>query len=105
ADPAISLLGQADAAREWIDDRHRNHHQRQMSPAFFRRWLNREHASIQARQAPFPTEKRVRNATGSPRRTTLTSHDPYAAFIERRVQEVKATAPARRALVEQEAVV
>jgi hypothetical protein len=44
ADPAISLLGEADSAREWIDDPRRNTKRRSMSVAFFRRWLKREKA-------------------------------------------------------------
>jgi hypothetical protein len=41
-DPTLSLLGEADAAREWINDRKHNQKQQTMSPAFFRRWLKRE---------------------------------------------------------------
>jgi hypothetical protein len=42
-DPLLSLLGEADAAREYIDDRQRNRKGQRMTPAFFRRWLKREH--------------------------------------------------------------
>ncbi len=47
----LSLSGEADAAREWIDDRRRNTKQQRMSPAFFRRWLKREVEASQQRQA------------------------------------------------------
>ena len=39
---SLALLGQADAAREWIDDRARNRHGHAMTVGFFRRWLQRE---------------------------------------------------------------
>jgi hypothetical protein len=41
-DPLLSLLGEADAAREYIDNRQRNRKGQRMTPAFFRRWLKRE---------------------------------------------------------------
>ncbi len=51
-DPSISLCGEADAAREWIDDiRRRNRKGQRMSPAFFRRWLKRECEGVKRRQA------------------------------------------------------
>ncbi len=58
-DPALSLLGEADAAREWIDDPRRNKNQQRMTPAFFRRWLKRE----QAQQAA-PSSTRATGTTG-----------------------------------------
>ena len=39
--PSISLLGEADAAREYIDTPSRNRRKQTMTPAFFRRWLKR----------------------------------------------------------------
>lgn len=45
SDSTLSLLGEADAAREYIDDCQRNRHSTQMTPSFFRRWLKREHDS------------------------------------------------------------
>ncbi len=41
-DAALSLLGEADAAREWIHNPRRNHKEQSMTPTFFRRWLQRE---------------------------------------------------------------
>jgi hypothetical protein len=38
----LSLLGEAIEAREWIDDTSRNRSHKQMTLAFFRRWLKRE---------------------------------------------------------------
>lgn len=55
ADPTLSLLGEADGAREWIEDRQRNKKGQRMSPAFFRRWLKREHEDALRRQAPQST--------------------------------------------------
>jgi DNA-binding transcriptional ArsR family regulator len=48
--PGLSLLGEADAAREWIDDRTRNRKGQRMTPAFFRRWLKKEVEAMQHRQ-------------------------------------------------------
>lgn len=45
----LSLLGEADAAHEYILDQRRNRTQQQMSPAFFRRWLKREQEAMQER--------------------------------------------------------
>lgn len=46
----LSLLGEADAAREWIDDRTRNKKGQRLTPAFFRRWLRRELEGVLRRQ-------------------------------------------------------
>jgi len=55
----LTLLCEADAAREWIDDETRNRGHKVMTVAFFRRWLKREQEAIeQRRTAPLP-------ATGS----------------------------------------
>lgn len=47
---SLALLGEADAAREWIDDRARNRSNKRMTVAFFRRWLKREQDGIEQRQ-------------------------------------------------------
>jgi len=49
--PLLSLLGEADAAREYIDDRQHNRKGQRMTPAFFRRWLKREHEDALLRHA------------------------------------------------------
>lgn len=49
---SLSLLGEADAAREWIDDVARNRKGSHMTLAFFRRWLQRAQAMIDQRQVP-----------------------------------------------------
>jgi len=48
--PLLSLLGEADAAREWIEHPTRNRKHQQMSLAFFRRWLRREQEESLNRQ-------------------------------------------------------
>ncbi len=66
--PGLSLLGEADAAREWIDDPRRNRQRARMSPAFFRRWLKREQAAMaeQAKRAQATgTEGKQEPAGGS----------------------------------------
>ena len=57
----LSVLGEADAAREWIDDPRRNQKKQGMTPAFFRRWLKREHVALQQQQATLAHQK----ATGT----------------------------------------
>jgi hypothetical protein len=49
----LSLLGEADAAREYILDQRRNRTQQPMSPAFFRRWLKREQEAMQQRAVAY----------------------------------------------------
>ncbi|GHO94818.1 hypothetical protein KSF_048660 [Reticulibacter mediterranei] len=49
--PGLSLLSEADAAREWIDDPARNKKRQRMTLAFFRRWLKREREMVAERQA------------------------------------------------------
>ena len=49
-DQTLSVIGEADAAREWIDDPRRNKKKQRMTPAFFRRWLKREQASVLQRR-------------------------------------------------------
>ncbi len=107
--PALSLLGQADAAREWIDDQQRNRKGIGMSLAFFRRWLNRE------REHYLQWSTNLQQATGTTGRGSTTSMrrkqtkeagitasdpdevDPYQAFVDQRVQEVYAGAIAPQA--------
>src|SRR6266516_85678 len=60
-DPLVRLLGEADAAREYIDDPRRNRRGQRMSPAFFRRWLRREHEDAERRQS----QRHVTAATGT----------------------------------------
>lgn len=60
-DPLVRLLGEADAAREYIDDPRRNRKGQRMSPAFFRRWLRREHEDAERRQS----QRHARAATGT----------------------------------------
>jgi len=70
---SLSLLGEADAAREWIEDKRRNRNGQRMTPAFFRRWLKRELEAINARQA------RLTQATGTGQDSaTHAAHTPYA---------------------------
>ncbi|GHO54797.1 hypothetical protein [Ktedonobacter robiniae] len=64
-EPGLSLTGEADAAREWIDDRQRNRKGKRMSPAFFREWLKRECASIHKRRSSLSEHE----ATGTESRT------------------------------------
>lgn len=49
---SLSLLGEADAAREWIDDGTRNRSGKRLTVAFFRRWLQREQDRIEQRRVP-----------------------------------------------------
>ena len=95
-DRGLSLFGEADAAREWIDDTRRNRNGQRMTPAFFRRWLKREHDDVLKRQAveTGTTGQRAhappRHSEGTPGSTF--SDDPYAAFLARRTREVMSRA-------------
>jgi hypothetical protein len=79
----FALLGEADAAREWIDDPKRNQNQKPMTVAFFRRWLKREQESSEQRRAghlhtslhPL-TETRGQPDSSHFRRTSLSSDGP-----------------------------
>lgn len=78
ASPHLSLLGEADAAREWIDDRKRNRQGQRMTPAFFRRWLKREMEAVQQREAE---RARHMQATGTAGVTgTPGQHEAYRAY-------------------------
>jgi DNA-binding PadR family transcriptional regulator len=57
-DPALSLTGEADMAREYIDNPQRNRHHKAMSPAFYRQWLKRERAHTRATAATGTTGSR-----------------------------------------------
>ena len=71
-DPALSLLGEADAAREYIDDRQRNRHGTRMTPAFFRRWLKREHdQSLQRQSAVSSSQSREGKEDALPSRAKM----------------------------------
>jgi hypothetical protein len=48
--PGLSLLGEADAAREWIQDAGRNKGRKSLTVAFFRSWLKRESEAIEQRR-------------------------------------------------------
>ena len=104
ADPLLSLLGEADAAVEYIDDPRRNHKRQRMSPAFFRRWLKREREDVLQRTQTHLGERPTGTAgvthgaqllsaspvrSSSPAPPTSGSEDPYAAFVTRRLQEVQ----------------
>jgi hypothetical protein len=64
-DPHLSLLGQADAAREWVDSPERKG--QQMSLAFFRRWVSREQEDALARKIQH--EQHHANGTTGPQQT------------------------------------
>jgi hypothetical protein len=95
---SISLYGEADAAREWIDDPRRNRKRQRMTPAFFRRWLKRERVAQQQQHKPIAAQATgtdvnaaatLSEQQGQERPVTAKSRaDPYQAFLEQRVQEL-----------------
>ena len=93
--PGISLVGEADAAREWVDDPSRNRKGQVMSLAFFRRWLQREVETASRRPAyasQATTGYSGRTGTtgsGPPPGGDQQTLDPYATFVRRREAEVK----------------
>lgn len=108
-DPSLSLLGEADAAREWIEDPRRNRKRKQLTPAFFRCWLKREHEAAchgygppgaflqqttgETSSAPVRATRTPTNETGPPggrpgTRATEQAGNPYHAFVNARAQTV-----------------
>ncbi len=63
---SLSLLGEADAAREWIDGP-KNQRDQRMTPAFFRRWLKRECQDLQRRGRLRPGEALATGTAGTAR--------------------------------------
>ncbi len=104
-DPAISLLGEADAAREWIDNQRRNQKKQAMTPAFFRRWLKRERGEYASAEHPSARAHAVAShqlatgTTGRPQASSSTSQgdggDAYETFLQRRLQEVNSRSTQR----------
>jgi hypothetical protein len=122
-DRSLSLLGEADAAREWIDDPRRNRKRQQLTPVFFRRWLKREHEAVRrgyappgallqettngARPLPAQAASAIANGIGPPGMpgTTAAVHieNPYQAFVSERAQAVLRRAMSRREEARREA--
>jgi hypothetical protein len=123
-DPSLSLLGEADAAREWIEDPSRNRKRKQLTPAFFRCWLKREHETAQrgygsgsaflqetaggTAPAYVRATRPSANGTGPPGGmpgTTPAEHpeNPYQAFVNARAKAVMRHALSRQEEVRHEA--
>jgi hypothetical protein len=122
-DSSLSLLGEADAAREWIEDPRRNRKRKPLTPAFFRRWLKREHEAVGrgyappgtllqetangARPRPARAGSSIANGIGPPGMpgTTVTSQseNPYQAYVSARVQAVLRRVACRQEEVRREA--
>jgi hypothetical protein len=121
--PSLSLLGEADAAREWIEDPRRNRKRQQLTPAFFRRWLKREHEAAQrsfappgmwlretpngTRPPPTQARKGLINGIGPPGLPSTAAasqgKDPYQAYVSARAQAVLRRAACRQEEVRREA--
>jgi hypothetical protein len=115
-DSSLSLRGEADAAREWIDDPRRNRKRQQLTPVFFRRWLKREHEAAQRGYAPpgvFAQEtshgmrpslvhsaSAFANGIGPPgmqvTAPAVQAENPYQAFVRARTQAVLRQAVSRQ---------
>jgi hypothetical protein len=115
-DPSLSLLGEADAAWEWIEDPRRNRKRKQLTPAFFRCWLKREHETAQrgygsggaflqettGETAPAAgrTTRLSANGIGPPglggKGATEDAENPYQAFVSARAQAVMRHAVGRK---------
>jgi hypothetical protein len=105
-DPSVSLLGEADAAREWVDDPLRNRRGQRLTPAFFRRWLQREREAYEIRRGSIESgQQRATGTLGGGTRLKTTkmpmaagrspmhppqSEDPYQAFVAQRSQQILA---------------
>jgi hypothetical protein len=96
--PELSLVGEADAAREWLDDPARNRKGQRMSLAFFRRWLQREYEASRSRQmarvstgvSPVASTRAqahiATNGAGPPGKKSRTGSNPYEDFVKSRAQ-------------------
>lgn len=93
---SLSLTGEADAAREWIDDPQRNKKGRRMSLSFFRNWLKRELEAIERRLAAIQ-QTQLSTGTGGPisssSSASLAGHRPpdlmHLADEDRRTEQKK----------------
>jgi len=100
--PGLSLLGEADAAAEWLADTQRNRKGQRASPAFFRRWVKRETETVPpsgaasgradistagARPAP---ARLAANGTGPPGAppTRSAADNPYHTFVQQRAAQL-----------------
>jgi hypothetical protein len=104
-EPAVSLLGEADSAREYIDNARRNRKGQYMSPAFFRRWLKREKEDYLQRHthqqlatgttgtSTLAVAASVKGEGVGPPAFSVSVEDPYRAFVEQRMQELAGLAP------------
>jgi hypothetical protein len=98
--PGLSVVGEADAAREWLDDPARNRKRQRMSLAFFRRWLQREYEASRSRQvarvsigvSPVAGTRHQTHTTttgaGPPGEAAQASSNPYEAFVKSRAASV-----------------
>jgi len=64
--PDLSLLGEADAAREWLANPKRNSQKQTMSLGFFRNWLKREVAALREQEVRREQAKLAAAAQGAP---------------------------------------
>src|SRR5579875_1661702 len=99
----LSLLGEADAAREYILDQRRNRTQQAMSPAFFRRWLKREQEAMQQRAVAYqqrlivPVPCAISSDAATPSRSStfgvypslMNLEDRYRQDMERSVMHLR----------------
>jgi hypothetical protein len=108
--PGLSLLGEADAAVEWIGDPRRNRKHQHMTPAFFRHWLKRETETAQQGYvapgaAAMPTASTSRaqpaqarlaaNGAGPPG-SALPADNPYRTFVAQRAEQLALRASEHR---------
>jgi hypothetical protein len=94
--PGLSLVGEADAAREWLEDPARNRKGQRMSLAFFRRWLQREYEASRSRQlacvstgVSLVANTRAQahiatNGAGPPGEESRIGSNPYEAYVKSR---------------------
>jgi hypothetical protein len=100
--PDLSLLGEADAAAEWIGDPKRNRKHQHMTPAFFRRWLKRETETAQhgyvapgapatnsiSRASVPPAQARIVSNGAGPPGTSTATDNPYHAYVNQRAEQL-----------------
>lgn len=95
--PTLSLIGEAIEARSWVDDPRRNRKGKQMTPAFYRRWLKRSRGDYASEQKIVQAQPSAFRASSGEHSWTKRSlpieplvNDPYQEYFLHRLAVVKA---------------
>lgn len=79
--PTCSVLGEAIEARAWIDDQTRQGRPRQMTPAFFRRWLRRSQRGEETRTSSSQHLSERKSEESAPVAQQTREPDQYEVYV------------------------